>query len=436
MNQLLEDTATMFVILKLVKTGASRSKENDVSRLGGVRGEFDGAFESDGALNGDSALNLAFDFFGGGTDEQCEDGFSLERFAERRVVAAFVLATEDDENFSRESGESFESGIHVGGFGVVEIADAVKFGDEFETMLDSGKSADGGGDFCGLGSGKASGSNGSENIFEIVIAGERDVFAMKNDFFGAVLAEDDFFAAQEGALRNALPEAEPKHFGLCRRVRSGGGIVGVENGEVVGGLIFKDARFGGAISRERAMTIEVIGSEIEKETDVGSENIDEFELEAAEFGDGDGLVRGFADDGDERRADIAGENGGKTGVAKDVLDERGGGGFSVGAGDTDEAAVEKTIGELDFAPDGDAVGTRLLQQRRVSRNAGAGDDEVLIREQRFGLWAEKERDICGAERLCGFGKFGFGAGVGCGDDGAVSGAEERSSDTRAGKSED
>ncbi len=120
----------------------------------------------------------------------------------------------------------------------------------------------------------------------------------------------------------------------------------------VGSLIFEDARFGGCISFHRAVPVEMVGREIEKQADIRAKSLDEFKLEAAEFGDRNRLVGGFLNHINKRRADISGKKRGEVGVFQNVFDERSGCGFAVGAGDTDQAAVEKSVSEFDFAPDG------------------------------------------------------------------------------------
>ncbi len=223
-------------------------------------------------------------------------------------------------------------------------------------MFDSGKGADGFGDAIGLRAGEPCGRNGGENILEIMRAGKRDFRLFENDFFLAVMAKNNFFAEKECALRDALFAAKPENFRLRWRVRRAGGIVSVEDGEIVGSLFFENAGLSRGISFHRAVAIEVIGGEIQEDADVRTERFDQFELEAAEFRDGNGLIGGLLDDVDERSSDIPGEQCGETGVFQNVFDERSGCGFSVGASNGNEAAMEKAVGKFDLAPDANVVG--------------------------------------------------------------------------------
>ena len=59
---------------------------------------------------------------------------------------AFIFAAENHVKSARKSGNGFERGIHVGGFGVVEKLHAADFRDEFKTVLDARKAANASGD--------------------------------------------------------------------------------------------------------------------------------------------------------------------------------------------------------------------------------------------------------------------------------------------------
>ena len=58
------------------------------------------------------------------------------------------------------------------------------------------------------------------------------------------------------------------------------------------------------------MPVQMIGSEIEEQTDIRAEILNKLELEAAQFHDCDGVVRHTLDAGNQRSPNIARENGG------------------------------------------------------------------------------------------------------------------------------
>src|SRR5882724_1961329 len=111
-----------------------------------------------------------------------------------------------------------------------------------------------------------------------------------------------------------------------------------------------------------------------------------------------------------------------------MFDERGGGGFPVGAGDADEAAVEEAIGQFDFAPDGDVADAGGSQNVGIGGDAGARNDETDAVENLFGVSAELTRNAGGPEFCGDVGEVGFGASIDRGDGGSTADAKERRRD--------
>ena len=255
--------------------------------------------------NGTGTVEFGGDFFRGGADEKGGARVGLERLAQRSVGAAFVLAAEDDQQRRIEGGDGFERGVYVGGFRVVVKLHAADFGDVFDAMLDAGERANAIGDGGRFGSGEPRGDRRGENIFDVVIAAEGNFVAAQNDFFVAMIADDDLRVAHVGARSDVLLAAEPVNAGRGRDALGDLGIVGVEDGGVALALIFEHAQLGAGVLGEGMMAIEMIGSEIEEQCDVRAEGFDGFELEAADFRDGEGSIVGEIDERDERRADIS-----------------------------------------------------------------------------------------------------------------------------------
>src|ERR1051325_4851051 len=144
-HELLEHTATMLVIFELIEAGASRREQNDIAGLRGPRSNFDGALDRSRAFDGDASLNLLFDFFGRGTDEQCKDRLLAKRGLQNRVVAALVFPAENNKNAAGKSVERLERRVDVGRFRIVVIADAVVLRYTLEPMFDTSERAD---SFC------------------------------------------------------------------------------------------------------------------------------------------------------------------------------------------------------------------------------------------------------------------------------------------------
>ena len=153
----------------------------------------------------------------------------------------------------------------------------------------------------------------------------------------------------------------------------------IGDGGVAGGLHGKQARLGGRIGFERAMAVEMVGRDVEQDGDVAIEAEGQVDLVAAEFEDINAVFRErlLRQDG---QADVAAEAGVAAGVGENMVDESGGGGFAVGAGDADDL-VRRQAGarlrkEFDVADDGDPGGDRRDEQRRVMGDTG-GDDEGI-----------------------------------------------------------
>jgi len=68
MHNLFEQSAAVFVALKLIETGAGRSQENDIARDRRFAGPPDSVFQSFRMIDFGSALNLRFDLGGCGPD--------------------------------------------------------------------------------------------------------------------------------------------------------------------------------------------------------------------------------------------------------------------------------------------------------------------------------------------------------------------------------
>src|SRR6202040_875331 len=111
-----------------------------------------------------------------------------------------------------------------------------------------------------------------------------------------------------------------------RRFREGAryGIVGVEHGQVRGALVLEQSRLGGGVAFEGVVAIEMIRRDVERDSDVGSEGVDGFQLEAGEFEDVPlAGLRGL-DHRARRRADVAAYLRGDAAGFQDVAGERGG----------------------------------------------------------------------------------------------------------------
>ena len=110
-----------------------------------------------------------------------------EERREFRVVGVLVFTAEDEVDGAIEGGDGLGGGVDVGGLGIVEELDAIDGGDELEAVLDGLEFLDSSADGVGGRSGEARGANSGENVFDVVLAFERDAGKWKDAFGGGVL---------------------------------------------------------------------------------------------------------------------------------------------------------------------------------------------------------------------------------------------------------
>src|SRR5258708_16962036 len=94
-NELFENAAAMFVLLKLIETCASWRQQNHVARLSSTRRDLDRALQSPRAFDSHATRDLTFDLLGYRSNQQSENRPFPQKFAQRRVVAGFVLPTKN-----------------------------------------------------------------------------------------------------------------------------------------------------------------------------------------------------------------------------------------------------------------------------------------------------------------------------------------------------
>src|ERR1700730_7603292 len=109
---------------------------------------------------------------------------------------------------------------------------------------------------------------------------------------------------------------------------------------------------------------------------------------------------------------------------------------AVRTGDSNQSAIEKAIGQLNFAPYRNIFFARRAQQRSVCGNARTRDHQILMRQSGFRMRAKLQRDafFAQAERLRP--KLAFRVRVRSRDGRARLGAKARRGDTGTRQSDD
>ena len=172
------------------------------------------------------------------------------------------------------------------------------------------------------------------------------------------------------------------------------------------GTIFARARskmrsFASRYASKRAVTVEVVGLEVEEHRDVARELVHVLELEARELADDRRAGLDLA-----RRRPVSARptfpatSTRRPAAREDRAEQLGRRRLPVRARDADQrVAGEQPVAELDLAPDRDAARTRSRGERRRSRHARALDDELDTLEQRLLLRSETNFDA-GRRRAC------------------------------------
>src|SRR5574340_760236 len=263
-GDLFERSATMLVTAELVETGAGGRQQYGVAGAAMLVAVLHGGFKGPGAHDGDGALDLAGDLPGCGADQQRGPRFFGERPTEDRVVAALVLAAEDDPEAAGKGVQRLEGGVHVGGFGIVVEVDAAHAADKLQAVLHGTEGADGAGNGGSLRASEARGGGGGHSVLHVVAAAYGDLG--DGNKWLAVVPHRIVFEPQ--AALHAARAAKPNGGGGGEAyVIDADRIFGVEHGEVARALGFKQPAFGGGVVLETAVAVQVVGSDVQSHGD-------------------------------------------------------------------------------------------------------------------------------------------------------------------------
>src|SRR5208337_4998498 len=191
-----------------------------------------------------------------------------QQLMEHGVVAALILATENQVNVRGERFERLDGGIYIRGFGVVVVIHACEPGHELQPVLDGFENSDSMADLFGLATDEDTDRNSRQRVFQIVRSFQR-YFGQRHDFaFAMAIPEIDMRAANKGSFFNRLFSAEPEQLRAgALRQSSGSRIIGIEDGEIIRPLVLEDARLGVDVIDKSLVAIKVVGRDVQNHRD-------------------------------------------------------------------------------------------------------------------------------------------------------------------------
>src|SRR3954463_6479651 len=180
----------MLVVLELVKAGAGRREQHNTAGRGRCRRREHGAFQRHRMDDG-CPRDLRLYLFRRSSNGVHPLHTGSQQWIQERIVTVLVLAAEDEMDVGGKRFQRLDSGIHVGGFGIVVKAYAGKYRDLFETMLHRLESADAVANVFQLAPCKHGATDSREHVLEVVRAFEGNVGGTQDEGLLSAAAEND-----------------------------------------------------------------------------------------------------------------------------------------------------------------------------------------------------------------------------------------------------
>ena len=117
-------------------------------------------------------------------------------------------------------------------------------------------------------------------------------------------------------------------------------------------MVFKDARLGINVGFEGAMSVQMIGSDVQHHSDFGMEGLDGFKLKAGNFEYGNGVRRCCFYQRNSGRSDVAPDYRAETTSGDDFSGQRRCGRLAIGPSDRNDGSGEELGSQFDLANDG------------------------------------------------------------------------------------
>ena len=316
----------------------------------------------------------------------------LHQSRERTEVLPFVAAAGDEHDRLRETLERHPHGVGVRGLGIVDEPHALPLPDRLQPVLKAAVLAQHAAQRIGVELERQHGRERGQHVGEVVGTRQTDLGARQQALATAASRQHDPAVLEVSTVLDRMRHRERGRLAVPSPVRGDDVVIGIGDRPVLTGLPAEQPLLRRRVFRERAMTVEVVGSQVEPGRDRGPQLVDRLQLEARDL---DHEQPGLADvlgDLADGAADVAADRDLTPRRAQQRTREVGRRALAVGAGDTDERSAGRAVAQLEFAEHprpGRACGGR---ERVVGGDARTPDHEVVAVQEPGVIAAPHERD--------------------------------------------
>ena len=215
-----------------------------------------------------------------------------------------------------------------------------------------------------------------QDILHVVLAAQTDLGQRQHRLHVTVELGDDEAVAHEHPVVEHPLTAEPEHVRpRARRQRRRRRVVGVQHGAVGRRLVQEDPCLRVGVAREVAVTVEVVGREVEHRRHPWLERLDRLELERRDLGHHEAVDGERERVGGQRRPDVATDQHRPRLLGQQRAGEGRRRRLAVRPGDGDRLGLHRAPAELQLADERHAPRPRRGQLGAVERHAGTHHHE-------------------------------------------------------------
>ena len=304
------------------------------------------------------------------------------------VVVALVLAADDENHLRAHALQRIPTGVHVGGFRVVDVVDTAHRGHPLQAVLHTGEIAQALADVLLAYAADVRGDARGQRVVDVVLAGEAQLLLLHVERGGVLyLVLALLYVANAAALLQLGERALHGLDVVFLQLALDDGVVVPINKGVVGGLVLNDAHLGvHVVLHAVVVAVQMVGGDVQQNGNVGAEVVHIVQLKRTQLDDVV-FVRILGHLQGQRVAYVAGQSGIVACIAEDVVDEAGGGGLAVRAGDANHLGVGVASCKLYLADDVRALVAQFLHHGRRVGNAGTLNHLVGVQNLGFGVAA-------------------------------------------------